>query len=60
MPLSLYISHPTHSSIEIKAPKRNGSEFEEAENAVYIPRLGKSEVVTNIGDLQIKPQNYKG
>lgn len=29
-------------------------------NALYIPLIGRSNVVTNIGDLVLKPQNYTG
>ena len=45
-------------SSEIRAPKRKGDSFEDIENAVYIPKLGNSPVVTSLVDLNIKPQNY--
>ena len=45
-------------STAVKAPKRTDTPFDEAENAIYIPKLGKSEVVTSLNELHIKPQNY--
>lgn len=32
--------------------------FMEIDNSIYIPKLGESEVVCQLSDLQIKPQNY--
>ena len=48
------------SAISSAVNLRKGKDhsFTEAENAVYIPKLGKSDVVTSLSDLQIKPQNY--
>lgn len=40
-----------------KAPDKD-NEFQDNENAVYIPKLGNSRVVTEIEDFQIKAQNY--
>ena len=45
-------------STSILAPERTEAPFIDAENAVYIPKLGKSDVVTSLNELQIKPQNY--
>ena len=42
---------------EVHAPDKN-NEFRENDNAVYVPKLGKSLVVTEIEDFQIKAQNY--
>ena len=42
----------------IITPKKTGAEFVDAENAVYIPKLGRTDIVLNLEDLQIKPQNY--
>lgn len=41
----------------VHAPNKN-NEFQESDNAVYIPKLGKSPVVTSISDFHIKAQNY--
>lgn len=40
-----------------KAPDKN-DKFQENENAVYIPKLGNSRVVTETNDFHIKTQNY--
>ena len=45
-------------STAVFAPSRSEPSFREAANAVYIPKLGKSEVVTSISQMSIKPQNY--
>jgi len=37
---------------------RNGEKFEEKENAVYIPRIGNSKVVSNLQDAKLKHHNY--
>ena len=42
---------------EVHAPNKD-NEFQERENAVYIPKLGKSPAVTTVADFQIKAQNY--
>ena len=41
----------------VHAPKKN-NEFQESDSAVYVPKLGKSPVVTAITDFHIKAQNY--
>lgn len=41
----------------VHAPNKN-NEFKENGNAVYVPKLGNSPVVTSISDFQIKAQNY--
>lgn len=41
----------------VHAPDKN-DEFQECENAVYIPKLGNSPVVTDVADFHIKAQNY--
>lgn len=40
-----------------KAPNKN-NEFLEDDNAVYVPKLGNSPVVTEVEDFHIKAQNY--
>lgn len=42
---------------EVYAPNKKNV-FRENDNAVYVPKLGKSPVVTEIEDFQIKAQNY--
>ena len=37
---------------------RKQDQFCEADNAIYVPRIGRSGVVRSIGDLRIKPHNY--
>ena len=44
-------------SLKIEAP-REGGFAEEVEAAVYVPKLGKSKVVTRMTDYEIKPHNY--
>ena len=41
----------------VHAPNKN-NEFKECEGAIYVPKLGRSPVVTSIADLKIKAQNY--
>jgi hypothetical protein len=43
---------------EINLGKREGPGFEERPNAVYLPLIGRSESVSSLSDLSIKPQNY--
>jgi hypothetical protein len=43
---------------EINLPKRKGEPFPERTNAIYMPSLGVSDVVTSAEDFKIKPQNY--
>lgn len=45
-------------STDVLTPRKSGIPFSDMENAVYIPKLGKSDVVTSLSDLQLKPQNY--
>lgn len=42
---------------EIKSV-RSGETFQEVENAVYIPKIGKSEVVSNLNNARLKHHNY--
>lgn len=37
---------------------RNGDTFEDRENAVYIPNIGNSKVVSNLQDAKLKHHNY--
>ena len=37
---------------------KSGKTFEEKENAVYIPTIGKSKVVSNLQDAKLKHHNY--
>lgn len=37
---------------------RSGEKFEERENAIYVPKLGKSEVVSSLDDARLKHHNY--
>ena len=36
----------------------DGFEFSDVENAIYIPLVGKSDVVGTVGDMRLKSQNY--
>ena len=44
-------------SLEINTVRSGGS-FDEQENAVYIPRIGNSAVVSRLSDATLKHQNY--
>jgi len=44
--------------LEINLGKREGLGFEERPNAVYLPLIGRSDAVSSLSDLSIKPQNY--
>lgn len=35
-----------------------GKEFQEKSNAIYIPRIGKTPVVSKLSDIKLKQQNY--
>ncbi|WP_071907081.1 N-6 DNA methylase [Methanobacterium congolense] len=37
---------------------KNGKDFDETPNSVYLPIIGESDTVTSIDKLKIKPQNY--
>ncbi|HQV93355.1 MAG TPA: hypothetical protein PLF41_02730, partial [Anaerolineales bacterium] len=44
-------------AIEINYVKAGG-EFQEKDNAIYIPKIGKSPVVSKLSDAKLKHQNY--
>lgn len=44
-------------AVEINYVK-SGGEFQEKENAIYVPRIGKSPVVSKLSDAKLKHQNY--
>ena len=36
----------------------SGSEFQEKDNAIYVPKIGKSSVVSKLSDAKLRHQNY--
>jgi len=46
------------TAINLSKATKEGPDFDEDENAIYVPLIGRSDVKTLLSDLTLKPHNY--